>query len=233
MRALVVRFIDCEGPGILEPILRESGYQITYHNAYEPGLELVPQAHLLYDFVLLLGGPQSVADPELQDFFAPFFGLVKGVLNRKNARLLGICLGSQIIAQALGGRVYRGSRGSEVGFHPVKMEDPTSDIFRGVEGDPSRLLAFHLHEDTFDLPPGAKHLLSSEKYSHQMFSVDGRIFGIQAHLELTAAMLDVWKIVHADFIGNSDTPSTDSWMRELGEMQGNAERIFRNILVSM
>ena len=63
MRSLILRFEDCEGPGLLEPLLREKGYSITYHDAFRNGLNLLPSTHLLFDFFLFLGGSDSVYDP--------------------------------------------------------------------------------------------------------------------------------------------------------------------------
>ncbi|EMF89379.1 class I glutamine amidotransferase [Leptospira santarosai str. ST188] len=195
MRSLIVRFKDCEGPGILLDSLRERNYKITYHNAYDPRIQPFPDAHLVFDLIVLLGGPQSVTDPTLVRFFEPWLNLVRYAASMPNRKVIGICLGAQIISKALGGEVRRGEKGPEVGFYDVRIQEPHL-VLDGIDSFP----AFHLHEDVFSIPPGAKHLLKSEMYSNQMFSFQDRIFGIQCHIEVTASMLKVWRVVHADFI---------------------------------
>lgn len=223
MRSLIVRFKDCEGPGILLDSLKERNYRISYHNAYDTRIQPIPDAHLIFDLVVLLGGPQSVADPALYSFFEPWFNLVRYVSSMPNRKMIGICLGSQIIAKALGGEVSVGEKGPEVGFSYVSVQE-THPVLNGTSSFP----AFHLHEDVFTIPKGGKHLLKSEMYPNQMFSFQDRIFGIQCHLEVTAPMLQVWKGVHADFIRSAgwvpgpDTESLRSQMETSGRSIFNA-----------
>jgi GMP synthase-like glutamine amidotransferase len=227
MRCLVVRFIDCEGPGIIADILKEKGYRITYHNAYQKGLHLIPYSHLSFDLILLMGGPQSVSDPNLFHFFEPYFNLVEGVLSVKKAKLIGVCLGSQIIAEVMGSKIRKGGKGPEVGFADCKILDKSSVAFQGINSE--TLSAFHLHEDTFDIPYGTKHLLYSEKYPSQMYSFEDRVWGIQAHLEPNADMLNVWKNVHKEFIHSAKVDPSD-WLDKLKTMEATSRVIFRNMI---
>jgi GMP synthase-like glutamine amidotransferase len=189
LRSLIVRFKDCEGPGILENCLKEKGYTITYHNAYHKSLQLIPEAHLVFDTIILMGGPQSVTDTQQTGFFKPYYNLVENALS-VNKKVIGVCLGSQIIAKVLGARVIKGDKGLELGFSPVRVEEPKHKIFQDISS--SEILAFHLHEDTFDLPSGAVRLLSSPIYENQMFSYSENVYAIQCHLEVTVPMLQVW-----------------------------------------
>jgi GMP synthase-like glutamine amidotransferase len=227
MRALFVRFKDCEGPGILEPVLRENGYRISFHNAYDQRLQLMPEAHLNFDLIILLGGPQSVADPELDTFFRPYYQLVKNMLATSGRKLIGICLGSQIIAKVLGVDVVPGEKGPEVGFSPLKVKDNSHPIFKGLVE--SEIVAFHLHEDTFSIPNGATHLLESSMYKNQMFAYENKAYAFQAHLEPTMPMLDVWRVVHKDFIAKGNGDFIDIGIKQ-AEMEKSARIIFRNIL---
>ncbi|MDV6234880.1 type 1 glutamine amidotransferase [Leptospira ellisii] len=225
MRSLIVRFKDCEGPGILLDLLKERNYRITYHNAYDPRVQPIPDAHLVFDLIILLGGPQSVADPSLAEFFEPWFNLVRYASLTLNRKILGICLGSQIISKALGGEVTRGERGPEVGFSNVEIVQP-HPVLEGLSSFP----AFHLHEDVFTIPPAGTGLLKSDLYPNQMFSVGNRIFGVQCHLEVTESMLSVWKGVHAEFIRSAGWvpgPETES-LRSQMEIAGR--KIFGAIL---
>ncbi|TGM05417.1 type 1 glutamine amidotransferase [Leptospira jelokensis] len=227
MRAVLIRFIDCEGPGILEPILREKGYRISYHNAYDPRVRLMPEIHLNFDLIVMLGGPQSVADPDKQEFFKPYYEIVENVAIMPKKKLIGICLGSQIIARALGANVRPGTKGPETGFSDLQILKPEHPIFSGLNGD--SVLAFHLHEDIFDIPVGAEHLLASEFYANQMFSYKNKIFAFQTHLEPTLGMLHVWQNVHKEFIakGNGDFSDLETKQKTMEE---SAKIIFRNII---
>ncbi|MCC5813310.1 MAG: type 1 glutamine amidotransferase [Leptospira sp.] len=229
MRSLVVRFLDSEGPGILGEILRQKGYQVTYHDAYKEGLHLIPQAHLAFDLIILMGGPQSVTDESLKKFFKPYMNLVRNTLATQGKKMIGICLGSQIIAQALGGEVKKGDKGAEVGFGELEIVSPEDKIFQDLNNTKS-ILGFHLHEDVFTLPGSAKLLLSSEKYTNQLFSIQDRIYGFQVHLEPTWDMLQVWKDVHMEFMAKANVSFTHDWKDHQESMAENSRLIFKRII---
>ncbi|MCH1910734.1 type 1 glutamine amidotransferase [Leptospira noguchii] len=225
MRSLIVRFKDCEGPGILLDSLKKRNYKVTYHNAYDLRVKPLPDAHLVFDLIVLLGGPQSVTDPSLAVFFEPWLNLVRYAASIPNRKMIGICLGSQIISKALGAEVKRGENGPEVGFYDVQVQEPYF-LFDGISSFP----AFHLHEDVFSIPKGAKHLLKSQKYSNQMFSFEDRIFGIQCHLEVTASMFSVWQKVHSDFIRSAGwIPGPETELLR-SQMEKVGCRVFEKIL---
>lgn len=221
MRCLIVRFKDCEGPGTLLDSLKARNYRITYHNAYDTRIQPMPDAHQMFDLVVFLGGPQTVHDPAQADFFKPWLQLAAHLVSMKEKKVIGICLGSQILASVLGSKVYVGEKGPEVGFSDVTIQNSSHPAFAKLKGK-SNFPAFHLHEDVFDLPKGANHLLLGRDYPNQMFEFENRIFGIQCHLEVTQPMLEIWKKVHAKFIAEAgwipgpDTEELRSQMEEAG-----------------
>ncbi len=229
MRALIVRFLDAEGPGILGTLLKEKGYQLTYHNAYQKGLQLIPNAHQIFEFVLLLGGPMSVADATLERFFKPYIELVKGCLSEKGSRCVGICLGAQILAKALGGEVFPGDKGREVGFGKVKIRMPYHPLFSDLR-DRESFTGFHLHGDTFTLPPDAVLLASSDRYENQIFTVEDRMYGFQVHLEPTWEMLQVWSKIHKTYMEEAGYKFMDSDRPKYEEMSRHAKAIFGKLL---
>jgi GMP synthase-like glutamine amidotransferase len=183
--------------------------------------------HLQFDLVVLLGGPQSVANPKEAEFFKPYFELVQNISLLPKKKCIGVCLGSQIIAKALGGDVKPGDKGPEVGFSPVAVTKPDHPIFKGVSE--KMIQAFHLHEDVVTLPTNAELLLKGDMYPNQLFAIHNRIFGFQTHLEPTLAMLQVWMEVHEEFIakGNGDFSNMAT---KHSQMMAPAQKIFRNII---
>ena len=104
--------------------------------------------------------------------------------------VLGICLGAQLIAKAAGARVYRNPR-KEIGWFEIRLtESGAADpLFAGV---PPAETVFHWHGETFDLPPGAAWLASSDYCRHQAFRLGRAVYGLQFHLEVTPAMIAQW-----------------------------------------
>lgn len=134
--------------------------------------------------LVVMGGPMGADDDELHPFLARERELLARVVER-GTPVLGVCLGAQLLASALGGRVYRG-HGPEIGAGSVKLTaaaeaDPLLGTVPGAE-----LPVFHWHGDTFDLPDGATLLASSAAYPHQAFR-HANAWGFQFHVELRAA----------------------------------------------
>ncbi len=140
-----------------------------------------------YDRLIVMGGPMSANDPitgladELRTIDR---ALVRGT------PILGICLGSQLIAKALGARVYRNSE-LEIGWEPVYLTDAgcADPLFHGTQ---SPATFFHWHGETFDLPSGAEWLAWSKKTRHQAYRYGSNVYGLQFHPELDSAMIADW-----------------------------------------
>lgn len=229
LRSLIVQFKDCEGLGTLESSLRKANYTITYHYAFKKGEKLIPESHQIFDIIILLGGPQSVYSHDDQDFFKPYLNLIENSLAIPEKKILGICLGSQILAKALGAEVIKGKNGLEVGFSTVSIQNTAHPIFKGINTD--QLTAFHLHEDTFNLPKDAELLLSNEKYKNQMYSYKNKAFGIQCHFEVTIPILEVWWNLYKE-IPNTVGDFSLEFSTKQKEMEANARILFDNILTS-
>jgi GMP synthase (glutamine-hydrolysing) len=141
--------------------------------------------------LVVLGGPMAVYEADRHPRLLQEQALIRNALSRE-VPVLGICLGSQLLAAALGAKVYPGA-GKELGWFDVSLErDAGPDaLFRGL---PPRFKALHWHGDVFDLPPGARWLARSGRTEHQAFSV-GKAWGLLFHLE--AGLEEVERMTNA------------------------------------
>jgi GMP synthase (glutamine-hydrolysing) len=145
----------------------------------------IPKDPTQFRAIVILGGPISVY--ENRDFINDQISLTQ-MARRKKIPLLGICLGSQIIAQSTGGKVFKGPR-KEVGWYKIMIETAErKGLFSGL--DSSGTTVFQWHGDTYYLPQKAKILARSDIYP-QAFTI-GTLVGIQFHLEVTEKMIHSW-----------------------------------------
>ncbi|HVO98015.1 MAG TPA: type 1 glutamine amidotransferase [Bryobacteraceae bacterium] len=178
---LILRHEPFEHLGLFAAILDHRGLACRYHDLGEPFLNEEYQA------VIAMGGPMSANDdlPGLRDELALIGRFLAGDLP-----LLGVCLGAQIIAKALGAKVYR-NRDLEIGWEPVWLTEAAKDdpVFGGLA---SPEIFFHWHGETFDLPAGAEWLAYSNKCKNQAYRYGRNIYGIQFHAEVTPEMIADW-----------------------------------------
>ncbi len=176
---LLVENSKSEGSGYLGDLLKNDGFEITLVNAKH---EQLPKKD--FALVVILGAPESANDdlPYLQAEQQ----LIKNCVE-KNIPVLGICLGSQLIAKTFGAKVYRGPR-KETGFYNDLKIYNNSRFFSGFKNP---FTVFHWHGDAFDLPEGAVRLASSEHYLNQAFRYKSAV-GIQFHLEVNEEMVNLW-----------------------------------------
>jgi len=176
---LLVQNTRIEGSGYLGDLLKHDGFEITSVNAkHEP----LPDKQ--FSLIVILGAPESANDD--LPYLCAEQHLIKNYVE-KNIPVLGICLGSQLIAKTFGGKVYRGPK-KEIGFYnDLKIAD-NSAFFSGFKNP---FTVFHWHADTFDLPQGAIRLASSEHYPNQAFQYKSAI-GLQFHLEVNEEMVNMW-----------------------------------------
>ncbi len=130
------------------------------------------------DGLIVMGGPMGVMDTDEHPRLIPEMELIEEAVTL-DLPVLGVCLGAQLLAAALGARVYRG-HGEEIGAGEVDLV--SDDPVLGREG--GRLPVLHWHGDTFDLPDGARLLASSEEYENQAFRFGRRAYGLQFHVEI-------------------------------------------------
>ncbi|WP_253445591.1 glutamine amidotransferase [Halomonas sp. Y3] len=188
--AIAIRHLDFEDLGTLEPLLVARGYAVRYLDASTDELGTVDTASA--DLLVVLGGPIGAFDDAIYPFIHDELALI---LQRLESRrpLLGICLGAQLIARALGaGVVSMGVK--EIGFAPLTLTP---------EGEASPLTALgkvpvlHWHGDRFDIPPGAAQLAGTAICANQAFSIESHVLALQCHLEADPRQIERWLVSHA------------------------------------
>ena len=176
---LLVQNTRIEGSGHLGELLSNDGFNITSISAKH---ERIPEKK--FSLVVVLGAPESANDD--LPYLIEEQKLIKNSVN-DNIPVLGICLGSQLIAKTFGAKVYQGPI-KEIGFYHDLMISNNSKLFDGFKNPFS---VFHWHGDTFDLPDGATRLALSENYSNQAFQYKSAV-GLQFHLEINEQMVNLW-----------------------------------------
>lgn len=138
--------------------------------------------------LVVLGGPMNVDETEKYPFLEHEVSWIREAVQR-DLPVLGICLGSQLLAKSAGSRVFPNGV-KEIGWYEVEVIAPNDDpLFGGLSG---RHTVFQWHGDTFDLPPGAAPIARGEHCQQQAFRCGARAYGLQFHLEVTAEMVEQW-----------------------------------------
>ena len=178
-RALVLQHEPPETPGTVLEVLEMRGIDVTTVRTFEGAP--VPKSIGGFDALVVMGGSMSAYDIDKHPHLASEIALLREAIDRDIA-LMGICLGSQLLASALGARVFS-SGSKEIGWHPITLLDSALDdpMWNGV---PRSFPAFHWHGDVFDLPDDAVPIASSQKTKLQAFRHGRAAYGFLCHLEV-------------------------------------------------
>ncbi len=181
---IVLKHVPFEGPALISEMMEGRGLAYKTIEVFDEG---VPLSAAGFSGIVSMGGPMSVLDG--LEMIEKEKKLLLEAMNR-GLPVLGVCLGSQILASTCGGEVYPGNR-PEVGWGEVTLtgEGLSDPLFSGVENP---LAVLHWHGDTFDLPQGAVRLASSGHYENQAFRVGKKAYGFQFHLEVDESMVRNW-----------------------------------------
>jgi GMP synthase (glutamine-hydrolysing) len=190
--ALVLRHLAFEDLGSLAPVLEAEGYEIKMIEA--PSHPLVSLDVTSADLLIILGGPIGAFDEAQYPFLLDELELIRQRL-ASGKPMLGICLGAQLIARALGANVAAMGH-KEIGFAPVTLTDAgrNSVLAPLAQGTP----VLHWHGDQFDIPAQAVRLAATDACPHQAFSVGDQVLALQFHLEVAPQALEAWLVGHAN-----------------------------------
>lgn len=183
---LVFQHVPHEILGTLDPLLREAGFRIRYVNfGRQPHMR--PDV-ARYHGLVILGGPMNCDEVDRYPHLELETEAIRTAIDR-GLPVLGICLGGQLIARALGAKVTRGEK--EIGWYDVTPTEAGSrdPLFRRFSGTQK---IFQWHGDTFRLPPGAVHLASSQGCVHQAFRYGDNVYALQFHLEVDEPLIRRW-----------------------------------------
>lgn len=220
--ALVIRHVAFEDLGILEPLLVGRGHRVTYLQA---GVDVLdPAALVAAALLVVLGGPIGVGDQGRYPFLAGELAAIRARLD-EGGPTLGICLGAQLIAAALGAAVEPTGR-VEIGYAPLTWTRAGRDsVLAGIGDTP----VLHWHGDQFAIPAGAERLAGTPGFPNQAFTRGAEVLALQFHPEADHTRIEQWLIGHAhELASNGIDPQVlrDDARRYGPELASRARAVF-------
>jgi GMP synthase (glutamine-hydrolysing) len=223
--ALALTHVPFEDLGSLAEELSARDYEVQIADACTLDLRSVDA--LAPALLIVLGGPIGVYETETYPFLQWELALLRRRL-AQNSPTLGICLGAQLMAAALGAAVYPGGQGKEIGWAALLPGADAAACPAIAQLLIPDLPVLHWHGDTFDLPRGAAHLAASARYPNQAWSLGASILGLQFHPEVLSGALERWYVGHASELAAArvDVPRLRSDGRKFGPALHAAARLF-------
>jgi GMP synthase (glutamine-hydrolysing) len=221
---VAIRHVAFEDLGILGPLVSMRGYDVRYHDAgiepFDPGGLIAP------DLLIVLGGPIGVYESDAYPFITAEIAAIAARIH-SNKPILGICLGAQMMAAALGARVAPGPV-KEIGYAPLTLTEAGKTSVLGALGNSPVL---HWHGDNCDLPPGCECLASTPYCPVQAFTRTSSQLALQFHLETEPQRFEAWLVGHTVELGKAGIdPRT---VREQVHTVGHSLRdVGRNVLAA-
>lgn len=180
----VFMHVPFEGTGALGEWIDNKGFSVNYTKFYED--YTLPNLND-FELLIIMGGPMSVYEEALHPWLKDEKAFIRKAIDA-GKKIIGICLGSQLLAEVFGARVYP-NQVKEIGWLPIKKtEDAKKHPF--LESFDDEITVFHWHGDTYDLPPSTTHLFYSDNCKHQAFIYDNRVIGLQFHFEVNEKSMD-------------------------------------------
>ena len=195
MKLKALKNIEIEDLGTFREAFEKRGISVEELKAYEGELPKTED----FDVLVVLGGPMGVYEEEKYPFLKEEKELIKKAIS-EGKKVFGICLGAQLIADALGGKVFKGEWGKEIGWKPIYPQDHLEILYR------DEITVFHWHGDTFELPDNAVRMASSQMYKNQAFRVGNQAVGLQFHLEVEPEGIEKWIDAYRDELLSENIP---------------------------
>ena len=214
--------VPFEGPGCMEQWIKRNNHVTGYTRFYEdyrlPDVEDI-------DWLIVMGGPMSVYDEAGYPWLAEEKAFIRKAIDAGKT-VIGICLGSQLIAEVLGAKVYPNHL-KEIGWFDVELSETASmlPLFTGFE---KHFSVFHWHGDTYDIPAGSRQLVSSAITPNQAFLYGDNVLGLQFHLEVTTGSLQRM-VDHGkeELVASYTIQSAETILEEKKYLADNNRKMFR------
>ena len=185
LRIHCLQHVHFEGPALIREWALQRGHEFSFTRFYDGAA--FPDMNEI-DWLVIMGGPMGVDDHDKFPWIAEEIRYIRKAIDRSKV-VLGICLGAQLIARALGADVHQG-RQKEIGWFPVSINKADSGK-AGLDFLPDEITAFHWHQDTFDIPAGALNFASSKACPNQAFVYHNTVLALQFHIEMDLAAIEV------------------------------------------
>ncbi len=222
MNVLIIKHVDIEGPGLIEHCLKQKAipHRII---SLETGEPLPGPGGFTH--IVLLGGPMNVYEEDRYPFLKCEDLFIKETIQR-GKRILGICLGAQLIAKALGSRVTK-SPVKEIGWSEVSLtgEGAKDRLFADL---PKTFPVFQWHEDTFEIPRWGTLLATSPDVPNQAFQYGGNAYGLQFHLEVSMEMIREWTDEYGEGTPSLRTEILRTTEKEFGNFASRGTRFLNS-----
>ena len=217
-----LQHVPFEGPGVFRQSLEREGFQVQPCLVPTQGLPHAPE-----DFLLIMGGPMSVNDQD--SWISQEMDFVQKAI-RKNIPVVGVCLGAQLLAKAIGSPVGPGSK-FEIGMTPIELtvEGEQDPVFGTM---PKSFDVFQWHGEGFELPPDTMVLASSGDYSNQAFRLSERAYGLLFHLEMEHQGVEVLCRECSDDVQRGGVPVEiilETSQRQLPSLHKLADRLIHHL----
>jgi GMP synthase (glutamine-hydrolysing) len=194
MSVLILKNVANEGPGTMEDFFHGSNIDFRIVEIFREDIPPIEHA----DTLIIMGGPMSVNETDVYPFLKKEEELLKEFI-RKGKKVFGICLGAQMMAKALGAKVYAGSE-KEIGWYDIELQgDGVRDpLIKSLALHPrardfwKKFKVFHWHGETFDLPEGAERIARSVLYPNQAFRYGRNAYAFQFHIEVRKETIYEW-----------------------------------------
>ena len=186
MRIHYFQHVPYEGLGNIEGWIKSQKYALSATRFY--AADPLPQLAGI-DWLIIMGGPMGAYDDKKYPWLTAEKQFIRDSINA-GKKVLGICLGAQLIANVLGAKVYPHIH-KEIGWFPLKLTDEGREA-KAIREFPGEFLVFHWHGDTFSFPPGAQHLAETVACRNQAFSYGDKVVGLQFHLDVQRENIEQW-----------------------------------------
>jgi GMP synthase (glutamine-hydrolysing) len=221
-RILCLQHVPFEGPAIIHNWAIQKGHEFKFTRLFRdektPGISSV-------DWIVVMGGPMSVHDHMQFPWLTKEIEFIRQAIEESKV-VIGICLGAQLVAKAMGAKVIKGKQ-KEIGWFPVQV-DIGSARRCGLDFLPRVITPFHWHQDTFDIPDGAVPFASSEAFTNQAFVYDERVLALQFHFEMDLpAIGDIIQHSGNDLVPGKYVQSAESMLGNRNFMNVNHKLMYK------